>query len=130
MKTVSRRPASEITDATAVAGLPAGSRARLGGREITAGSSVAHLADGTVAGSAVTMDRAFKTLVGSGISLVDAATVCATTGARELGLVGYGILAPDAVADIVVLDASFSVVQTYVAGRLVYSRNTPPPPTV
>jgi N-acetylglucosamine-6-phosphate deacetylase len=44
--------------------------------------------------------------------------------ARELGLVGYGVLAPDAVADLVVLDANFSVVQTYVGGELVYSRNT------
>ena len=65
-------------------------------------------------------------LVGTiGLSLVDAATICATTQARELGLVGHGVLAPDAVADLVVLDANFCVVQTYVAGQLVYSRNTP-----
>ena len=57
-----------------------------------------------------------------GLGLVDAATVCATTPARELGLVGHGVLAADAVADLVVLDANFSVVQTYVAGQLVYAR--------
>jgi N-acetylglucosamine-6-phosphate deacetylase len=39
--------------------------------------------------------------------------------------VGHGVLAPNAVADLVVLDANFTVVQTYVAGQLVYSRNTP-----
>ena len=72
------------------------------------------------------MDRAFRMLVGRvGLSLVDAATICATTPARELGLVGHGVLARDAVADLVVLDANFSVVQTYVAGQLVYARNTP-----
>ena len=57
-----------------------------------------------------------------GLSLVDAVTMCATTPARELGLVGHGLLAEDAVADVVVLDARLSVVQTYVAGQLVYSR--------
>jgi N-acetylglucosamine-6-phosphate deacetylase len=57
-----------------------------------------------------------------GLSPVDAATLCATTPARELGLVGHGVLAPEAVADLVVLDAQFGVVQTYIAGQLVYSR--------
>jgi N-acetylglucosamine-6-phosphate deacetylase len=32
------------------------------------------------------------------------------------------VLAADAVADLVVLDANLSVVQTYVAGQLVYTR--------
>jgi N-acetylglucosamine-6-phosphate deacetylase len=32
------------------------------------------------------------------------------------------VLAPQAPADLVVLDANFSVVQTYVAGQLVYAR--------
>ena len=116
-----------ITDATAAAGLPAGKRATLGGQPIIAGESTALLSDGvTIAGSIVTMDRVFQTLVGRvGISLVDAVTICATTAARELGLVGHGVLAPDAVADLVVLDPKFLVVQTYRAGELIYSRNTP-----
>jgi N-acetylglucosamine-6-phosphate deacetylase len=120
-----------ITDATAVAGLPVGSTAKLGGRPITAGATTALLADGTIAGSALTMDRAFQTLVEQvGLSLVDAATVCATTPARELGLVGHGILALGAVADLVVLDAQLSVVQTYIGGQLVYARNTASAPSV
>ncbi len=112
-----------ITDGTAASGLPVGRRARLGGWPITAGESAAYLDDGTIAGSVLTMDRAFQVLVGTiGLSPVDAATVCSTTPARELGLVGHGVLAPDAVADLVVLDARFTVVQTYLAGQLVYSR--------
>ena len=35
---------------------------------------------------------------------------------------GHGVLAADSVADLVVLDANFSVVQTYLAGQLVYAR--------
>jgi N-acetylglucosamine-6-phosphate deacetylase len=113
-----------ITDATAAAGLPVGRRARLGGQPITAGESAAFLDDGTVAGSVLTMDRAFQLLVGRiGLPLVDAVALCSTTAARELGLVGHGMLAPEAVADIVVLDAQFTVVQTYIAGQLAYSRN-------
>ena len=65
------------------------------------------------------MDRAFQVLIGRvGLSPVDAATMCSTTPARELGLVGHGVLAPDAVADLVVLDAQLSVVQTYIGGQL------------
>jgi len=77
------------------------------------------------------MDRAFQMLVGkAGQSLVDAAVMCSTTPARELGLVGYGVLAADASADLAVLDANLTVVQTYVGGNLVYSRNTPLAPSV
>src|SRR5581483_5494320 len=113
-----------ITDASAAAGLPIGAHARLGGQDIVAGDAAAHLADGTLAGSTLTMDRAFQMLVERiGLSLVDAATLCSTTAARELGLVGHGVLKPDAVADVVVLDGHFRVVQTYVAGQLVYTRN-------
>ena len=129
-----------ITDATAAAGLPPGTRAKLGGQDITAGERTALLADGTIAGSVLTMDRAFQTLLGAmGLSLVDAATICATTPARELGLVGHGVLAAEAVADLVVFDANFAVVQTYVGGQLAYAReqrglrqkpNTTPPASV
>ena len=112
-----------ISDATAVAGLPSGSRARLGGTEITAAENGAYLPDGTLAGSVLTMNRAFQTIVEQmHLSLVDAAVMCSTTPARELGLVGHGVLAPDAVADLVVLDADFSVVQTYIGGQLAYTR--------
>jgi N-acetylglucosamine-6-phosphate deacetylase len=113
-----------ITDGTGASGLPVGARAMLGGQAITVGETAAFLDDGTLAGSATTMERVFQVLVGPiGLSLVDAVTLCATTPARELGLVGHGVLAVDAAADLVVLDAQLSVVQTYVAGELVYARS-------
>jgi len=133
MAIAAKRPSRvmAITDATAAAGLPPGSAAMLGGQPITAGPATALRADGTIAGSIVTMDRAFQMLVGqAGLSLVDAATVCATTPARELGLVGHGLLTTGAVADLVVLDAQLTVVQTYIAGQLVYARNTASAPSV
>jgi N-acetylglucosamine-6-phosphate deacetylase len=112
-----------VTDGTAASGLPPGAHARLGGQPIHARESAAFLGDGTVAGSVATMDGVFRFLVGRvGVPLVDAVTVCSTTAARELGLAGCGILAVGAMADLVVLDAQLSVVQTYVGGELVYSK--------
>lgn len=113
-----------ITDGTSVTGLGQGARAALGGRTITAGPHGALLEDGTLAGSTATMIGVFRMLAGvAGVSLIDAATMCSTTPARELGLVGHGVLAPGAAADLVVLDPNLEVLQTYVAGRLAYSRS-------
>jgi N-acetylglucosamine-6-phosphate deacetylase len=110
-----------ITDASAGAGLAPGSTARLGGRRITV-RDAAYLDDGTFAGSVLTMDRAFAVLTGAcGVSLPDAAAACATTPARALGLQGFGILSAGAVADFVILDRDFRVVQTWIAGSLAYS---------
>ena len=110
-----------ITDATAGAGLPVGSTARLGGREIRVRHEAAFLDDGTLAGSTLTMNRAFATIVSRfGGSLVDAAVMCSTTPARELGLTGFGVLVEGAVADLVVLDRNFEVIRTYRGGREVW----------
>ena len=99
-----------ITDATSGAGLASGSTARLGGRTIEVREQAAFLEDGTLAGSTLTMDRAFRNIVTSfGGSLVDAAILCSTTPARALGLSGFGVLAEGAAADLVVLDRAFRV---------------------
>ena len=58
-----------------------------------------------------------------GLSLSDAATVCSTTPARALNLQGFGVIAPGAVADLVVLDRDLRVVQTWVAGNLAWERS-------
>jgi N-acetylglucosamine-6-phosphate deacetylase len=112
-----------ITDATAGAGLPMGTRARLGDQLITVGEAAAYLDDGTLAGSILTMDRAFALLVNVvGLALPEAVRVCSTTPARELGLQGSGLIAEGGLADLTVLDRNFRVVQTYVGGLLVYQR--------
>jgi N-acetylglucosamine-6-phosphate deacetylase len=111
-----------ITDGTAGSGLPPGTTASLGGRRITVGD-VARLEDGTIAGSVLTMDRAFATLVASmGFSLVEAATMCATTPARALGLHGFGAIVPGGFADLVVLDREFRVMATVIDGQVAWQR--------
>ncbi len=110
-----------ITDGTAGSGLPAGSFARLGGRRIRVSDEAVLLDDGTLAGSSLTMDRAFRTIVNRfGRSVIDAAMMCATTPARQLGLHGLGVIAADAIADVVVVDRDCRVVHTFVAGQEVY----------
>lgn len=109
-----------ITDGTAVAGLPAGARARLGGRTIVAGAETALLEDGTLAGSLITMDHAFRTLVRSvGVPLPEASRLCATTPAAQLGLGDRGRLEPGLRADFVVLTRDLEVVETWIDGRVV-----------
>ncbi len=111
-----------ITDGTAGAGLPPGSRTAIGGRPITV-REAAYLDDGTLAGSVLTMDRAFGKLVSTmGLSLVDAATICATTPSRALGLQGFGVVAPGAMADLAVLGPDLTVTQTWISGELAFSR--------
>jgi N-acetylglucosamine-6-phosphate deacetylase len=111
-----------ITDATSGAGLPPGARAALGGRTITI-SDAAYLDDGTLAGSVLTMNRAFALLTSvMGLSLVDAATVCSTTPARALGLRGFGVISPGAIADLAVLGPDLTVTQTWIGGELAFGR--------
>jgi len=117
IRTKSVRRMMAITDGTAGAGLPAGARARLGEQEIIVTDRGALLADGTLAGSILTMDRAFRMLVERmDLSLPDAVRLCATTPAAELGLAGVGAIAAGLTADLVVLGPGLTVKQTYLAG--------------
>jgi N-acetylglucosamine-6-phosphate deacetylase len=80
----------------------------------------AELEDGTLAGSVLTMDAAFRRLVWEvGVSLSDAAHMCATTPARHLGLKDVGEIALGAIADLLVLDRDLRVRYTYVRGQRV-----------
>lgn len=106
-----------ITDGTAGSGLPVGTVTHLGDQKITVTDRTALLDDGTLAGSVLTMDGAFRTLVHKlGLSLVEAAQMCATTPARQMGLTATGRLEAGATADLAILDPELRVVQTYVRG--------------
>jgi N-acetylglucosamine-6-phosphate deacetylase len=110
-----------ITDGTAGAGLPAGSRTRIGDRPIVVTERCALLEDGTLAGSILSMDGAFRMLVNEvKLSLADASRMCSTTPAEELGLPEQGAIAPGKAADLVVLGRDLRVRQTYVAGERLF----------
>jgi N-acetylglucosamine-6-phosphate deacetylase len=112
-----------ITDGTAGAGLPVGSRVTIGGRPISVTSTAAYLDDGTLAGSTLTMDGAFRMLVNTlGFSVVDAAVMCGTVPASELKLEGRGTIVPGAFADLAILDQHLKVARTYVDGTEGFAR--------
>jgi N-acetylglucosamine-6-phosphate deacetylase len=77
------------------------------------------LADGTLAGSALTMDAAVRTCVAAGVPLGRALRAAASNPARLLGLHDRGAIEPGRRADLVGLDGDLGVVGTWVGGTLV-----------
>ena len=76
------------------------------------------LADGTLAGSALTMDAAVRNVVGRAhVPLPDAVRAAATTPADLLGLPDRGRLEPGTRADVVALDESLRVEAVWVRGK-------------
>src|SRR5262249_13898832 len=63
----------------------------------------ARLADGTLAGSVLTMDGAVRNAVAAGVGLADAVHAASTTPAAVLGLTDRGSIAPGLRADLVAL---------------------------
>ena len=75
------------------------------------------LADGTLAGSTLTMDQALRNLVSIGCSLAEASARTSVWPARHLGLDDRGELAPGRWADIVVLDAALQLQRVIIEGE-------------
>ncbi|MFI5906155.1 N-acetylglucosamine-6-phosphate deacetylase [Dactylosporangium sp. NPDC051541] len=111
--------AALITDAMAAAGMPDG-RYDLGGQSVDVAAGVARLTrDGSIAGSTLTMDAAFRRAVGAGVSLVDAAKMAAGTPAAAIGRGDVGELRVGARADLVLLDDNRHVQRVMRAGSWV-----------
>ena len=104
-----------VTDSTAAAGMPDGEY-RLGRHTVNKCLGGVRLADGTLAGSTLTMDQALRNLVGLGLPLSEASRRTATLAADHLGLADRGRLVPEAWADVVVLDAELQLQRVWVEG--------------
>ncbi len=105
-----------VTDAIEAAGAGQGEYS-LGDRTIYVAEDVARLADGTLAGSVLTMDRAVRNLVGLGVPWPEAVRAAAVTPARLVGHEELGTLRPSTPADVTVLDDELRPRRTLVAGR-------------
>jgi N-acetylglucosamine-6-phosphate deacetylase len=87
------------------------------------GDGPPRLADGTLVGSVLTMDRAVANTVTVGqISLADAVTSASTTPAALLGLDDRGIIAPGRKADLIALDDDLAVETVWIGGRPAWER--------
>lgn len=104
-----------ITDGLAATGMPEG-RYRLGSFEFEVKDGKC-LANGTLAGSVLTMDKAVRNLARfAGWSLSQAVAAGSRNPARVAGCANKGVLAAGADADFVVLNAAGEVLRTFVGG--------------
>ncbi len=104
-----------ITDATAATGMPDG-RYHLGSLEVEVKDGRC-MADGRLAGSVLTMDRAVRNLSRfAGWSLSHAVAAASRNPARIAGFANKGFLAAGADADFVVLNSAGEVLRTFVGG--------------
>lgn len=112
---------SLVTDAMAGLGMPEG-QYRLSNREVIVEGDTARLADGTLAGTLLSIDQALRNLIDfAGTSLSRALPSVTTLPARLLDLgPTFGRLSPGARADIVLLDDELQVHTTICAGELVF----------
>ena len=106
-----------ITDATAAAGMPNGTY-QLGPIQVEVKDGRCTM-DGKLAGSVLTMDRAVRNVTRfAGWSLQHAVRAATLNPARAVGLgQSYGVLAPGAEANLVVLSPNGEVRKTFVRGR-------------
>jgi N-acetylglucosamine-6-phosphate deacetylase len=107
-----------VTDATAAAGMPDGDY-RLGTHTVCKCQGGVRLADGTLAGSALTMDQALRNLVDIGLELDDAARRLSTFPAAYLGDAARGAIARGRAADLVALRPDLQLESVHVEGEAI-----------
>jgi N-acetylglucosamine-6-phosphate deacetylase len=105
-----------VTDSTAATGMPDGDYL-LGRQSVSKCMGGVRLADGTLAGSTLTMDQALRNLVSIGLTLHDASRRVSTLPADYLGLTEHGRLSVGALANFVVLDTQLAIKQVVIDGE-------------
>src|SRR5918993_1308087 len=109
-----------LTDAMEAAGMPSGEY-ELSGRKVRLEDGEVRLPDGTLAGSALTMDRAVSNAVELlRVPIPEAVRMATQTPAEILGIHGKGRIVTGADADLVLLAPSGAVYETIVGGETVY----------
>jgi N-acetylglucosamine-6-phosphate deacetylase len=109
-----------VTDAMAALGLGPGTYP-LGDGPITVGTDGPRTVDGRLAGSVVTLPQAVRNLIdATGATTAQALRCATTTPTSVLGRADRGSLGSGRRADFTLLDESFGVIATYVAGARVH----------
>ena len=108
-----------ITDAMRAKGLPDG-RYELGGQPVSLKNETVTLDDGTLAGSALTMDNAFRNIMQfTGCSIEEAVKMTSVNQAEEFNLTQKGAIAPTKDSDFVLMDEHLQIISTFTKGRKV-----------
>ncbi len=96
----------------------------LGGQTVTVHGPEAKLADGTLAGSVLTLDLALRNYgAATGLPLWEATRLVSENPARLLGERERGRIEPGYRADFVLLDEGWRVIKTFVEGKEVFDRH-------
>ncbi len=105
-----------ISDGISATGMPDGTY-MLGSFEVTVSGGVCRNAEGKLAGSTLTLDRALRNIVALGASLSDALRMLTLNPATLLGIESKkGSLRAGADADIILLDDALNVTQVWTRG--------------
>src|SRR5271169_410048 len=98
-----------VSDGISATGMPDG-KYQLGMFEVKVTGGVARNAEGKLAGSTLTLDRALRNIVALGVPLPAALRMVTANPARQIGLgARKGVLGPGADADLVFLDEKLEV---------------------
>lgn len=105
-----------VSDGTAATGMPDG-KYKLGPFEVTVTGGVCRNAEGKLAGSTLTLDRALRHMVGLGVPLRSAVRMLTLNPAQLLGLEKKkGVIAAGADADLVLLDDALRITAVLAGG--------------
>jgi N-acetylglucosamine-6-phosphate deacetylase len=105
-----------VSDGTAATGMPDG-QYTLGKFEVTVSGGVCRNAEGKLAGSTLTLDRALRNIVALGVPLADALRMLTLNPATLLGIeFKKGALRAGADADVVLLDERLKVAGVWTRG--------------
>lgn len=107
-----------ISDAMRAAGLKDGEY-DLGGQTVTVRGNDARLADGTLAGSTLTLDRAVKNMVKLvGVPLADAVCMASLNPARNIGISNRkGSIEAGKDADLILFDENIDIRRVWIGGE-------------
>jgi N-acetylglucosamine-6-phosphate deacetylase len=98
-----------VSDGTSATGMPDG-KYRLGTGQVTVKGGVCRNAQGKLAGSTLTLDRALRNVVALGVPLASALRMVTANPAQQIGLGSRkGVLAVGADADLVFLDDKLEI---------------------
>lgn len=107
-----------VTDATSATGMPDGDY-KLGSHTVHKCLGGVRLKDGTLAGSALTMDQAFRNLITLGLGIEESSKRLSQIPAELIHIYDRGVIKEGAYADLLILNEDLALKEIYSEGELI-----------
>ena len=107
-----------VTDATSATGMPDGDY-KLGSHTVHKCLGGVRLQDGTLAGSALTMDQALRNLISIGQTISEASRRLSRVPAELIGAFDRGVIKEQNYSDLIVLNDDLTIREVYIEGEKV-----------